>query len=128
MAQPTNDGNIVKRTSQYIDNQSFDETTGAQGVAIYGTPDGTSVYRLKINSDGSINASTSAGTTNYTKIFDSDTTPGFTYIGSVAMGSVGSTGSAIWQIKKVGSTGKTWADGNDSFDNVWDDRASLTYN
>lgn len=54
MAQPTNDGNIVKRTSQYIDNESFDETTGVRGVAIYGTPDGSSVYRLKIDADGAI--------------------------------------------------------------------------
>jgi len=56
MAQPTNDGNIVKRNSQYLDNLEHDETTGAKGVSIYGTPDGSSIYRLKVNSDGSINS------------------------------------------------------------------------
>lgn len=37
----------------------------------------------------------------------------------------------VWQIKKVveigGSLTLTWADGNDYYDNVWDNRASLTY-
>ena len=51
---PTNDGNIVKRNSQYLDNLEHDETTGAKGVVLYGTPDGTTIYRLKVNSDGSI--------------------------------------------------------------------------
>lgn len=53
----TNDGNIVKRTSQYLDNLEHDDTTDAKAVAIYGTPDGSSTYRLKVNSDGSINTS-----------------------------------------------------------------------
>ncbi len=57
MAQPTNDGNIVKRTSQYLDNLEHDDVTGAKGVSVYSSPDGVNVYRLKVNSDGSINSS-----------------------------------------------------------------------
>jgi hypothetical protein len=65
----SNDGNIVKRTSQYIDNLGFDEGTEVPSNQIVGT-DGTStdgrlnVYRLKVNSDGSIDvngASSSSG-------------------------------------------------------------------
>ena len=41
------------------------------------------------------------------------------------------TSSAVWQIQKIDTSGGdvaiTWADGNDSFDNVYDDRTSLTY-
>ncbi len=51
-----------------------------------------------------------------------------TYVGQAAIGSL--TSSAVWQIKKLDETSGsiiTWADGDDSFDNIWDNRASLTY-
>lgn len=52
-----------------------------------------------------------------------------TYIGYAAAGSA--TNAASWKIKKITTTGDdiaiTWADGNILFDNVWDNRASLTY-
>ena len=40
------------------------------------------------------------------------------------------TSSSTWRIRKIDtSTGVDvkWADGNSNYDNVWDDRASLTY-
>lgn len=51
-----------------------------------------------------------------------------TYVGKATTGS--STGSAVWQIQKLDSTSGlviTWADGDSSFDNVWNNRASLSY-
>lgn len=54
---------------------------------------------------------------------------GVTYIGKAATGA--STASAVWQIQRLTESGADttvqWADGNGSFDNVWDNRASLTY-
>lgn len=51
------------------------------------------------------------------------------YIGKAEVGST--TSSSVWQIREVDKSGDdaifTWADGNDSFDNTWDDRESLTY-
>lgn len=50
------------------------------------------------------------------------------YIGEAPTGS--STGDSVWRIKKMDTTTGTvitWADGNDNFDNVWDDRAILSY-
>ena len=53
------------------------------------------------------------------------------YTGVAAVGS--STASAVWRIKKTVLSGSsddvtiTWADGDSSFNNVWDDRLSLTY-
>ena len=52
-----------------------------------------------------------------------------TYIG---MGKIGSLESdASWQIRRIQKTSSVtriqYADGNRRFDNVWDDRASLTY-
>lgn len=40
------------------------------------------------------------------------------------------TSSALWRIKKIDTTSgtvTTFADGNDLFDNVWDNHASLSY-
>ncbi len=50
------------------------------------------------------------------------------YVGEAAIGTA--TSAALWRIKRVDSaTGIIilWADGNASFDNVWDNRASLSY-
>lgn len=49
----------------------------------------------------------------------------------VGLASISSQPSApVWQIKKLDYTNGVdikWADGNQNFDNVWDDRTSLTY-
>lgn len=41
------------------------------------------------------------------------------------------TGDAVWQIRRIttvgGLTTIEWADGNDRYDNVWNNRASLSY-
>jgi hypothetical protein len=54
---------------------------------------------------------------------------GTTYVGKTPVGSATSTPS--WQIMKMVETSTTltitWADGDSAFDNIWDDRASLTY-
>ena len=50
------------------------------------------------------------------------------YLGEAQIGTL--TSSALWKIKKLDSTSGliiTWADGNYLADNVWDNRASLTY-
>lgn len=51
------------------------------------------------------------------------------YAGWAVAGAAESAGS--WRIKKIVVSGEdvtvTWADGNSSFDNAWDDRASLSY-
>lgn len=124
MAQPTNDGNIVKRTSQYLDNLEHDETTGAKGVSLYGTPDGSSVYRLKINSDGSINAVT-GGSVTYKKKFDTSTT-GVVYVGKAPIGTA--TSAAAWQISKTDLTsaasGTTTYAAAGAFTATWDNHAT----
>lgn len=51
-----------------------------------------------------------------------------TYIGNALCGSV--TSAAVWQIKKIDSasgTSITFADGDPQFNNIWDNRAALTY-
>ena len=66
-----------------------------------------------------------SGTTNKTTRIQTVGTR--TYIGNAAIGSPES--ASVWQIKVLDTPGltKLWADGNDNFDNVWDDRATVTY-
>lgn len=51
------------------------------------------------------------------------------YYGEAAPGTA--TSAASWRIKLITIAGDdvtiTWADGNSAFDNVWDDRASMSY-
>ena len=52
-----------------------------------------------------------------------------TYVGEAAAGSA--TAGAAWRIKRITTTGADlsvqWADGDTNFDNVWDNRAGLSY-
>ena len=68
------------------------------------------------------------GTYPGTTRVDDTTTASVTYIGKAPSGTA--TSSAKWSIQKIDESSGvviTWADGNDNEDNVWDDRASLTY-
>ena len=64
---------------------------------------------------------------NYTTILDDQGE--ISYVGKAALSST--TNAAVWQIRKLSQVGTVlsilYADGDDSFDNVWDDRASLVY-
>jgi len=51
-----------------------------------------------------------------------------TYVGQAQDGSLES--DPVWQIQKIDTSSGVsilWADGNNKFDNIWDDRATLTY-
>lgn len=55
---------------------------------------------------------------------------GITYVGDAAIGTI--TSEALWRIKRLDESGDPeliikWADGDANFDNIWDNRASLTY-
>lgn len=64
-------------------------------------------------------------------VIDDVSTANITYVGKAPIGS--SQSSAGWQIMKMDESGTpttlaiTWADGNANYDNVWDNRTSLTY-
>lgn len=57
--------------------------------------------------------------------YDSNTT----YIGYAGFGAI--TSDAVWQIKKIVKNGTvttiSWADGDDRYDNIWNNRTALTY-
>lgn len=63
------------------------------------------------------------------KVNVDDASSTVTYVGKAVVTALNS--DASWMIKKLTTSGTvltiTYADGNDFFDNVWNDRASLTY-
>lgn len=69
---------------------------------------------------------------NYTVLVDTSVANAV-YIGKAQVGNDTLSGrsSPVWQIKKIESTSSgikvLWADGNDLFDNVWDNRTTYTY-
>ena len=60
---------------------------------------------------------------------DSTTTTDVTYIGEAVLGSA--TSGALWRIQTIDDTTSEtvvkWADGDQLFNNIWDNRASLSY-
>lgn len=59
-----------------------------------------------------------------------DAGSGITYVGEATPGSANN--AAVWRIKRLDESVASdltilWADGNSSFDNVWDSRAGLSY-
>jgi hypothetical protein len=112
---------------------------------IYGltTGGGGGYVAVKVNPSGALTADvTQSGTWNITTITNPVTTLGkeessaidqasssLIYFGKAAFASA--TSGAVWKIKKMSLSGNvwstTWADGNNNYDNIWDNRASLTY-
>lgn len=65
---------------------------------------------------------------DYAVRIDDTTTSDVVYVGIAPIAT--STGADDWQVYKIDiSAGAiiTWADGDDEFNNIWDDRASLSY-
>lgn len=62
------------------------------------------------------------------QVVENSSNPDIVYVGEAMEGT--STSDALWRIQKIddsSGTLVTWADGNAAFDNVFDDRESLTY-
>jgi hypothetical protein len=86
--------------------------------------DGTTFVNVTANNELKV---ASVGITYTTRVDEASTT--ITYIGKAVVGT--SEASAFWQIQRVSVSGSvstfTYADGNENFDNIWNNRASLSY-
>ena len=61
-------------------------------------------------------------------LLDDTSTANITYVWDATIWSA--TSSAVWRIKRLDETtglSLWWADWNDNFDNIWDNRTSLSY-
>lgn len=87
---------------------------------------GSSQYSLKSIADSIAGGGFTGISENLLQVDSEGTT---TYIGYAVAGSL--TSASVWAIKRIVETGLdvaiTWADGNKNYDNIWDNRASLTY-
>lgn len=105
-----------------IDQREYDK--------FYLDADGNVCVRVgKTNSQGELIVTTGGG--EQALVLDDVTTTSMTYVGVAPIGTL--TSAASWQIKRIDESGTPttlvikWADGNDTYDNVWDNRASLSY-
>lgn len=106
---------MVQKSEHLIANTEHNTIASAKKVLL--VDDGGTAY-------------TAGSAPTYTTRLDETSTTSVTYVGKAVVGS--SEASAVWQIQKIDETGAVmsikFADGNSSFDNVWNDRVSLTYN
>ncbi len=94
------------------------------GQLIQGVDENELTRFIKVLADGTI----CTGTSEYALMLDDYSIANITYVGKAAIGST--PDESVWQIKRIDeTTGMVlkWADGNDNFDNVWDNRTSYTY-
>lgn len=113
------DKNLVSLVAaEHVGPNETGDNVDAKRVVVYAWDDATQEWRR----------STGEGSSLAVRL-DDTTTADVTYIGKAAIGST--TSAAVWQIAKLDTaTGliKTWADGDASFNNVWDNRATtVTY-
>lgn len=64
---------------------------------------------------------------NFTMRIDKSHTP-YVYIGITQVGGYNDTDKAVWQIKRItrGVGDVVWANGTDEFNQIWDDRLTIT--
>lgn len=115
----------TKYTSQHIDNQSFDEGLQVRVTELIGA-DGVLKNPATEEKQDEIIASLGGGV----RIKKIDEALPYTYIGEANVGTA--TSAASWRIKRVDDTSDPDSTilyaGTGAFDQVWDNRTSLTYN
>lgn len=115
----------TKYTSQHIDNQSFDEGLQVRVTELIGA-DGVLKNPATEEKQDEIIASLGGGV----RIKKIDEALPYTYIGEANVGTA--TSAASWRIKRVDDTSDPDSTilyaGTGAFDQVWDNRASLSYN
>lgn len=75
-----------------------------------------------------LSSGSAGGSSTYATNIDSTTTANMVYVGKAVPGT--SVSAPFWQIKLLNKTSgliTTFADGDANFDNIWANRASLTY-
>lgn len=128
MANPVNPNNYRQNSIPYMQNMGFDEKYQMPAVVLVGEDlsGATDVLRrIQVDPAGNIIQGDKPKTI---KIDYDGSNP--IYVGEADPGTA--TSSAGWRIKKLTYSGSNvtdvqWADGDLAEDNVWDDRAALSY-
>jgi len=86
-----------------------------------------------LNPDGSLVGGGASGTTMYTMVISYDANANAEYVGEAPAGNLAGVANPVWRIKKFtydvneNVTSVAWADGDTDFDNIWANRAALSY-
>ncbi len=91
---------------------------------------------LNVEADGSLNANVVIDRNDQITVFTGDeakkiddtSTNKITYVGAAVVGANGA--SSVWKIFRINETSGfsiEYADGNSNYDNIWNNRTSLTY-
>lgn len=84
---------------------------------------------IQVDQYGNLKSASGAGTSTTFSTRLDEASASVTYVGQAVVGSA--EGDPVWQIKKITESGTVtkieYADGEQSFDKVWTNRASLTY-
>ena len=108
---------------------STDFATETTLLAIKAKTDQLTFTASKLRTTGEDGGGGGGGSSINEKLLQVDTEGTTTYLGYADPGTL--TSASLWAIKRVIETGNdvsiTWADGNNNFDNIWDDRLTLTY-
>ncbi|RLG43311.1 MAG: hypothetical protein DRN81_06805 [Thermoproteota archaeon] len=84
---------------------------------------------VAVTTENELKTSTTIATTNEALEFATDSgDSNVLYLGTASVGTA--TSAASWKIQKIDTTSGvsiTWADGNATADNIWDNRESLSY-
>jgi len=83
---------------------------------------------IPTSSTGTASNPTVTSSVPYAIKLDDTSTSNVTYVAEAAIASLGS--AAVWRIKKLDEVSGlviTWADGNADFDNIWNNRTSISY-
>lgn len=88
------------------------------------------IYRKEMGTWNLIGSPGGVAQTTRTDVVDPDAVPTVTYRGDATPGTA--TSASAWRIQRLtqqsdGDTEVLFADGNDNFDNIWDNRLSLSY-
>lgn len=100
-----------------------DKNTGGAGIQVVRLDLGVGTSEDRLTS---LNGLTTNNPSYATRLDQASAT--ITYVGDAIPGSLSS--AAVWRLKRLDETAGlviTYADGNANFDNVWDNRASLSY-
>lgn len=123
-----NTDTLETQLASIISNTSTNATE-ATLLAIKAKTDQMQFSAGKLRTTGEDGSGGGGGSSINEKLLQVDSEGTTTYIGYADAGTL--TSAATWAIKRIIETGNdisiTWADGNNSFDNIWDNRLTLTY-
>jgi hypothetical protein len=129
MAHPVNPNNNRQNSIPYMQNMGFDDKYKIPAVVLTGedlTGSTDTLRRIQVDSYGNI----IQGDKPVTILLDYDGGDAPVYVGEAAPGTA--TSAAGWKIKRLTYSGANltaveWADGDVQADNIYDNRASISY-